>query len=64
MAPRPGWKSSLYQTVYERYDPALAGYGNPPSDPQYQIENPGSGSFPLISCVVDTKNGKLVEVTT
>lgn len=63
MAARAGWKSRFYGTLYERADLRLAGYGNPPSDPEYQKDNPGQGSFPLTATVIDDgPEGALVEV--
>jgi hypothetical protein len=65
MASRPGYKSLLYATLYERNDSRLAGYGNPPNDPEFQRQNPGAGCMPLSSAVIDddpNNPGKLIEV--
>lgn len=63
MAPRPGWKG-LDGTVYDTFDERLAGYGNPPNDPEWQRLNPGTGQVRLRQVVVDTDTDtdKLVEV--
>ena len=53
MAARPGFKSVFGPTLYERLDPRLVGYGNPPSDPEYQKANPGSGRLSLVECMID-----------
>jgi len=49
---RAGYKG-LDGTVYERFDRRLAGYGNPPNDPNFQADNPGAGQFPLTATRID-----------
>lgn len=62
MAGVPGWKSQLYGTLYKMNDERLAGFGNPPSDPEYQQNYPGEGRFDLIQTVIEEKSGKITEV--
>lgn len=66
MAPRPGWKSLIYGTLYEVGDLRLTGYGNPPNDPEYQSDpkNHGAGQVRLAQVVVDdgAAPGELTEV--
>ncbi len=51
MPDRPGW-SGLDATEYELNDSRLVGYGNPPSDPAWQRDNPGKGQVQLRQIVI------------
>lgn len=61
MAARPGWKG-IDGTLYDTFDPRLAGYGNPPNDPNWQRDNPGTGQVALRQVVVDGDPDNLTEV--
>lgn len=52
LGPRPGWKG-FDGTLYERFDERLAGYGLPPSDPNYQKANPGAGQAEMQTARID-----------
>lgn len=67
MAMRRGWRGSDGESgtiLYDNYDVRLQGYGDPPSDPVMQMENPGTGRYPMTPITVDNDpdSGELVEV--
>jgi hypothetical protein len=55
MGSRRGWKGED-GTIYDDYDKRIVGYGDPPSDPVWQRENPGGGRFPMLAVKVDNQD--------
>lgn len=60
----PVWKG-LDGKLYRRLpvDDLLVGYGNPPSDPKFQADNPGAGRVPLREALAEEIVGEDGEVT-
>ncbi len=59
---QPGWKG-FNDDLYTMNDPRLLGSGSPPSDPIWQIANPGSGRAVMRQVVIEVaKNGSITEV--
>lgn len=65
MAPRPGWKSSFDDTLYELSDPRLNGLGNPPGDPGWCEDpaNAGRGLGRLLEVTIDDDAPRKMENT-
>lgn len=57
----PGWKG-FNDDLYTMTDPRLVGMGSPPSDPVWQLANPGSGRALMRQVAIEVgKDGDIKE---